>query len=90
LGENKHYLAELIKNSNFHLSTNHFQYQSHDENINTCGRWCVDFVKAIFEGMDLDSFKNEIAQLAKIYRIEYPDDEADVYDRISCVLFDSY
>ena len=47
-------------------------------------------VKSTHNGMNLNSFKNEIAQLAKLYRTEYPNDEADVYDRISCVLYDSY
>jgi len=39
LGEDKHYLSELIAKSHYNLKTNHFQYQSHDNQINTCGRW---------------------------------------------------
>ena len=90
LGEKGHYLAELIAKSNFHLSTNHFQYQSHDEDITTCGRWNVDFVKCIFDGGDFENFKSQIRHLANIYKTEYPDDTKDVFDRISCVLYDSY
>ena len=91
LGEGHHYLTTLLDTNDFKVSYNQYQYQSYHEDINTCGKWCVVFAKAVFDEQTLKSFESGILYLKKIYVEAYPEaDSKYTLDEIASRLFDSY
>lgn len=57
------YLSILMYNSPYELSYNEHQFQKHDQNIRTCGRWCA--VRLIFRNYTLNEFYHLIKFLKK-------------------------
>jgi hypothetical protein len=90
LGENQHYLVKLLNNIPFKITYNKHDLQSRDENINTCGKWCIAFTKAIFDGLTLNDFYEGIQYLRTIYLKEHPHDTHELNDRIVSILFKTY
>ena len=91
LGEDTHYLTNLLSASSFNESYNNYQYQSYSEDINTCGKWCTIFAKAVFDNQTLKSFKAGILHLKKIYVEDHPkNDDKFVLDKIASKLFETY
>lgn len=89
LGENKKTLTNLINKSNFNVSYNHKQLQSHHTDINTCGKWCTVFAKTILSGITLKGFIAGIEHLKNVYEKEHPDTPL-VYDHIASMLYFTY
>lgn len=58
LGQKLPYLSQLLINSDYKLSYNHYKFQSQKSNINTCGRWCI--LRINNNNLTLKEFKNEI------------------------------
>jgi hypothetical protein len=90
LGEDQHYLINLLKDTQFKITYNTHDLQSRDENINTCGKWCVAFTKAIFEGLTVDDFYDGIQYIRSVYLKEHPNDTKELNDKIVSVLFKTY
>ena len=90
LGEDHHYLIYLFHHTDKYVYYNHFQYQSYHKGINTCGKWCVVFTKAVFAGVTLKGFKAGIEHLKKIYTENNPGDKDYVLDRIANMLYVTY
>lgn|ERR1700759_3986003 len=54
--QNIPYLSILLYNSPYKLSYNEYDFQKHDKNIKTCGRWCA--VRLICRNLSLKQFAN--------------------------------
>jgi len=57
------YLSKLLFNSRYQLTYNEFDFQKHNPNIKTCGRWCV--VRLLLRNLDLYQFKKYIDNMKK-------------------------
>ena len=86
LGESEHLLSKLFKNSQLIVHSNSFHYQSHHEDINTCGKWCVIFVKAIFDGLSMKAFKAGILHM----KLQYFPDKPYALDLTADMIYDKY
>ena len=62
------YLTSLLDATDMNVAYNKFQFQSYHADINTCGKWCLVFVKSVFEGLTIKSFKAGIDHLKDIYK----------------------
>lgn len=83
LGENKPLLTDLLKTlpASFHVQYNKIPFQSHANNVNTCGKWNVFVVKSIFKGRTLQEIQQSLKNFKKEYNVEN--------DIIICALWDS-
>ena len=87
LHENKPLLSDIFKqSSNFNIIYNHTQLQSYHPNINTCGKWCVDFTICIFEGGSLKTFITAIKSLTTHYKSHHTSAQ-NINDIIASRLF---
>jgi hypothetical protein len=55
LNEDKPYLSILLKKCPYELTYNEFPFQTLDNGVKTCGRWCC--IRALLKDMDLYQFK---------------------------------
>ena len=90
LGEDHNYLTSLLEATDMNVTYNDFQFQSYHTDINTCGKWCLVFVKAVFEGLTIKSFKAGIDHLKEIYKEDQPGVKDYIYDRIVSMLYETY
>lgn len=68
-------LLDNLKRIGKKIIINGFPFQKEDENINTCGKWCV--IRAYFEDLSLNQFHNLIEQLRKKYNYKDLDNLVD-------------
>ena len=83
--ESTKYLTQLLYHSSFDISYNTTQFQQYSNatnTINTCGRWCLVFANCIFSGLNLSMFKNRMLNIKKQTGLSY--------DKLICVLYDSF
>ena len=73
LGEDSKLLTKIIKTipNRCEFKYNRFDFQSYHKNINTCGKWCVVFVKCIFYGLTLKQFTSRIKALRNKYGYKF-------------------
>ena len=90
LGEDHHYLLNLLSKTDMQVYYNNFQYQSYHADINTCGKWCVVFTKAVFAGVTLKGFESGMKHLKEMYEEDDPKHKDYIYDRIASMLYDTY
>lgn len=62
------YLSFLMYNSPYKLSYNEYQFQKHNKNIKTCGRWCG--LRICFKNLSLDHFYKLIKFIKKELQID--------------------
>ena len=62
LGQGGNPLTKLLKNKqpNQNVYYNKRRFQVIDDNINTCGRWCIARILAMLVGYELDDFINKV------------------------------
>lgn len=63
LGQAGNPLTKLLKNTkqpNQNVYYNKRRFQTIDDNVNTCGRWCIARVLAMLVGYELDDFINKV------------------------------
>ena len=61
LGESKRYLTNLVKkNKIFKIVSNNCEFQSQNESVATCSRWCIFRIDMARIGYSLESFINMI------------------------------
>ena len=68
LGEKKSDMLRLIENTRREggkVIYNHFDFQSRNNGINTCGKWVVDFIKCCLLGFTMDEFQTKWIQTKK-------------------------
>lgn len=84
LNENNNILTKLIHGipSSYNFTYNKVQFQSHENNINTCGKWTTVFTKCIFHGLTLSDFITRMKQLKQQYDISY--------DNLVDILWDAF
>jgi len=71
LGQQTDYLTNLVKKSKYNYVINKTPFQSKEEGINTCGRWCILRIIAMKDlFMDLEQFKEMVIKGCKDLNVE--------------------
>lgn len=71
LGQQTDYLTKLVKKSKYNYVINKTPFQSKEEGINTCGRWCILRIIAMKDlFMDLEQFKEMVIKGCKDLNVE--------------------
>lgn len=71
LGQHTDYLTHLVKKSKYKYVINKTPFQSAEEGINTCGRWCILRIIAMKDlFMDLEEFKKMIIKGCDDLKVE--------------------
>ena len=71
LGQHTDYLTHLVKKSKYKYVINKTPFQSAEEGINTCGRWCILRIIAMKDlFMDLEAFKKMIIKGCDDLKVE--------------------
>jgi len=71
LGQQTDYLTNLVKKSKYNYVINKTPFQSKEEGINTCGRWCILRIIAMKDlFMDLEQFKDMVIKGCKDLNVE--------------------
>jgi hypothetical protein len=71
LGQQTDYLTKLVKKSKYKYVINKTPFQSKEEGINTCGRWCILRIIAMKDlFMDLEQFKEMVIKGCKDLNVE--------------------
>lgn len=71
LGQHTDYLTHLVKKSKYNYVINKTPFQSAEEGINTCGRWCILRIIAMKDlFMDLEAFKKMIIKGCDDLKVE--------------------
>lgn len=74
LGIYEPYLSNLVKGAGKKLYYNDKQFQHSNNDINTCGRWCLWRLMNLFEnGRDIGDFKKLMETLKKKLKCPYDD-----------------
>ena len=80
-GTNGFRLTELLNEYPGQVVFNHYRFQKLENNIKTCGRWCVMRLLFFLNGYDIDDFTTEFKFLRGLYRLKN--------DQLVCVLIPS-
>ena len=71
LGQHTDYLTYLVKKSKYKYVINKTPFQSNEEGINTCGRWCILRIIAMKDlFMDLEAFKKMVIKGCNDLKVE--------------------
>ena len=71
LGQHTDYLTHLVKKSKYKYVINKTPFQSAEEGINTCGRWCILRIIAMKDlFMDLEAFKKMVMKGCDDLKVE--------------------
>lgn len=63
------HLSYLMLKSHYELSYNEYQFQEHNPDIKTCGRWCA--IRLRYRYLNLDQFHNMIENMSDILRVTH-------------------
>ena len=78
LGESTRYLTNLIKKNNtFKIINNTYEFQSKDDDVATCARWCILRIETAKIGYSLKDFVNMIHK--EVIKTDMPPDILVLY-----------
>jgi hypothetical protein len=71
LGESKHFLSKLLKDTKLKVEWNNIEFQQDGSNVCTCGRWVSLFLKMSLMGYSLNAFQEFMKKNKHIYKVPF-------------------